>query len=187
MNRLSKEKRNQLVMVILGIVLALVLIYFGLIVPQDRKLRKIADDKRTADMKLSQIKDAIKLSETSNAILTDASYSLLQAENDVASGDIYLWTSDLISRFKKTYNVDIPSVGQPAIGPVDLLPHFPYQQLRVSLSGTAYYHDFGKFIADFENKFPHIRVVNLVMDPVGADTEKLAFRMDIVALVKSNP
>jgi hypothetical protein len=174
-------------MVIFGIVLALVLIYFGLIVPQDKKLRKIADDKGTADTKLSQIKNIIKLSESSNTELTDASYSLLQAENDVASGDIYLWTSDLISRFKKTYNVDIPSIGQPAISEVDVLPHFPYKQLRVSLSGTAYYHDFGKFIASFENTFPHVRVVNLVMDPVGGDSEKIAFRMDIIALVKSNP
>ena len=61
MNRLSKEKRNHLVMVIFGIVLALVLIYFGLIVPQDKKLRKIADDKGTADTKLSQIKNIIYL------------------------------------------------------------------------------------------------------------------------------
>jgi hypothetical protein len=48
----------------------------------------------------------------------------------------------------------------------------------------------GKFIADFENSFPHSRVVHLVVEPaVGPDgnNEKLSFRMEIVALVKLNP
>jgi hypothetical protein len=55
--------------------------------------------------------------------------------------------------------------------------------------GTGYFHDIGKFIADLENKFPHMRVVNLAIDPSnaqGAGLEKLSFRMEIVALVKPN-
>ena len=70
-----------------------------------------------------------------------------------------------------------------------MLPQFPYKQIRVNINGTAYYHDLGKFIADFENTFPHIRIVNLTIEPVNtADpgNEKLSFRMDIVALVKPN-
>jgi len=45
----------------------------------------------------------------------------------------------------------------------------------------------GKFIADFENKFPHCRLVNLAADATGVGAsggEKLTFRVDIVALVK---
>jgi len=45
----------------------------------------------------------------------------------------------------------------------------------------------GKFVADFENKYPHCRVVNLTADPAGNGPnagERLGFRMDIVALVK---
>jgi len=186
MNRLSKEKLNQLIMVIAGTVLALLLIYFGLIRPQDKSLFKLAVTKRNADMQLRQIKDTIKQSEDSTTELADASYSLLHAEDDVASGDVYAWTYDTIRRFKQQYKVDMPSIGQPIMSDVDILPSFPYKQLRLSVSGTAYYHDFGKFIADFENTFPHIRVVNLVLDP-SSDSERLNFRMDIVALVKSNP
>jgi hypothetical protein len=73
------------------------------------------------------------------------------------------------------------------ISDVDLLPKFPYKQLKVSVTGTAYYHDLGKFIADFENTFPHIRITNLTVDTGGATAEggeKLAFRMEVVALVK---
>jgi hypothetical protein len=83
--------------------------------------------------------------------------------------------------------VELPEIGQPNEGSMELLPNFPYQQLRFNIGGTGYYHDIGKFIADFENRYPHMRVVNLDMAPVGSDSEKLAFRADIVALVKSSP
>ncbi|HTQ49209.1 MAG TPA: GspMb/PilO family protein, partial [Candidatus Acidoferrales bacterium] len=66
---------------------------------------------------------------------------------------------------------------------------FPFKEIRVTISGTAYYHELGKFLADFENSFPHIRVVNLALEPVNATeagNEKLSFRMDIIALVKPN-
>src|SRR3984957_3026387 len=186
MNRLSKEKRNQLILVIFSTVVSLLLIYFGLIRPQNNSLFNLAVAKRNADTQLRQIKDTIKQSDNTTTELADASYSLLHAEDDVASGDVYAWTYDTIRRFKQQYKVHMPSIGQPIMGDVDILPLFPYKQLRVEVSGTAYYHDFGKFIADFENTFPHIRVVNLVLDP-STDSERLNFRMDIVALVKSNP
>ena len=34
-------------------------------------------------------------------------------------------------------------------GEVDIMPKFPYQQLKVTVTGTAYYHDLGEFIAEF--------------------------------------
>jgi hypothetical protein len=74
------------------------------------------------------------------------------------------------------------------VGDVDLIPQFPYKQAKISLSGVAFYHDLGKFISDFENTFPHMRIVNLTVEPAngtGADSEKLSFRLEIVALVKS--
>jgi hypothetical protein len=114
---------------------------------------------------------------------------LRKSEADIASGDIYAWIYDTIRRFKTGYNLNIPTVSQPAIGEVDLIPNFPYKQLKLSLVGTGYYHDLGKFVADFENNFPHMRLVNLSIqtasDPNGA-SEQLSFRMDVVALVKPN-
>jgi hypothetical protein len=86
--------------------------------------------------------------------------------------------------------VEIPEVGLPTIGESDLLASFPYKQIQFTINGTVYYHDFGKFIADFENSFPHSRVVRLVLEPAAgpdSNTEKLSFRMEIVTLVKPNP
>ena len=102
-------------------------------------------------------------------------------------GDLYSWTYNTIRLFKTPYQVDIPEIGHPDVGPVDLFPSFPFKQVKFTITGTAYYHDLGKFIADFENTYPHIRVVNLQIQPADAadGAEKLSFRMDIIALVKS--
>jgi Tfp pilus assembly protein PilO len=91
----------------------------------------------------------------------------------------------MVRHYKANYKVDVPEIGQPNVSEMDLLPNFPYKQLQFTLRGTGYYHDIGKFIADFENKYPHMRVVNLELELVGTDTEKLSFKMDIVALVNT--
>ena len=71
---------------------------------------------------------------------------------------------------------------------VNLLPDFPYKQATFTVAGTARFHDFGRFLADFENEFPHVRVVNLSLDantPAGGeDAETLNFKMEIVTLIK---
>jgi Tfp pilus assembly protein PilO len=186
----DKEKRKQLIIVIAVTLVLLGLIDFGLIRPQREDLAKIASTENNLQAKLQQIKNAVKKANETASQLAAATNNLSQAEADVASGDAYAWTYDTIRRFKASYRVDIPDIGQPSLGDVDVLPQFPYKQIKVNVSGTAYYHDLGKFIADFENTFPHIRMVNLVVDPAnagGSEAEKLSFRMDIIALVKSNP
>jgi hypothetical protein len=187
---IPKEKRNQLLLVAIITGAVMVLIGLTFINPQLQTLSKIKANKRAAQAKLQQINDTIKHMDAAESELAAVSNALSHAEEDMASGDIYSWTYDTIRRFKVPYQVDIPQIGQPELSDVDLLPNFPYKQVKFTVNGTAYYHDFGKFIAAFENTFPHIRIVNLTMDPVpsGPDgsTEKLSFRMDIVALIKSN-
>ena len=102
----------------------------------------------------------------------------------MATGDIYAWTIDTMRHFKAGYRVEVPEIGQPSLSDMDMFPNFPYKQLRFNVLGTGYYHDIGKFIADLENKFPHVRVLNVDMSPVANEGEKLSFSLDVVALVK---
>jgi hypothetical protein len=187
---MSKEKRNQLILVAVITIAVLVVIGFIFIRPQLQTLSKIKVDKKAAQSKLQQINDTIKHTDAAGVELAEVTDALSHAEDDMATGDNFLWTYDTIRRFKTSYQVDIPQIGQPETGDVDLLPNFPYQQVTFALNGTAYYHDLGKFIAAFENKFPHIRIVNLTVDPIPAgpdeSTEKLSFKMDIVILKKPN-
>ena len=184
----DKEKRTQFILVILCTLVVLGLIGFVLIRPQYQTLSNIAKTEKGERVKLQKIKDTIKQAGDTTTQLSNVTSNLSRAEEDMASGDNYAWTYDTIRKFKASYRVDIPTIGQPASGDVDLLPRFPYKQIRVTINGTAYYHELGRFIADFENTFPHIRVVNLTIEPNGSDNgnEKLSFRMDVVALVKPN-
>lgn len=176
-------------MVVAATIGALSLVYFLLIGPQKEQNANLGLKIRAEKEKLTAIKTAIKDTDLIATRLTDISLQLERAEEDVAGGDVYAWTYDTIRRFKAPYHVDIPTIGQPALADMDMLAGFPYREVRVSLSGTAYYHDLGKFVADFENNFPHMRLVNLSIEPAnmtGSNSERLSFRMDVVALVKPN-
>lgn len=189
MKRLPPAKRNQLIGVILASVGLIGLVYFLLISPQNASNSKLATNTSKETLRLQQMETTIKEMEATSNKLEVVTQQLNHDEDDIASGDLYAWTYDTMRRFKAGYRVDIPTLGQPALGDCDLIGNFPYKQIRFSLAGTAYYHDLGKFIAGFENKFPHCRVLNLSIDPVDSDAtggERLNFRMDIVALVKPN-
>ena len=58
-------------------------------------------------------------------------------------------------------------------------------------SGRKSAADFGRFLAALENQFPHLRVVNLSLDlnpsPAPEDQETIAFKLDLITLVKTNP
>jgi hypothetical protein len=186
----DREKRKQLILALVSTVVLLAVIFLGLIRPQYDAISKTNVKITDAKGKLQSVEDTIKQADATSLQLSDANLTLSHSESDMASGDIFLWTVDTLRRFKADYKVEIPTTGQPTMSDVDLLGRFPYKQLRVTVSGTAFYHDLGKFISDFENQFPHIRVVNLIIEPAsdasGSNAEKLAFRMDIIALIKPN-
>jgi hypothetical protein len=185
--KLPTERRNQLIGIIAVTAAALVVIWFLFVNPRYATLRhsrKVMADKQH---QLQLMDQTVKnIGDTANQ-LQDASTALEQAEADVASGDPNAWIYDLIRHSKENYKVDISISGQAGIGDENLFPQFPYKQLQVSVSGSAYYHDLGNFIANFENTYPHIRLVNLTIDPGAGPDEKLSFHMDIMALMKGNP
>ena len=188
MNKLPKEKRDRLILVGICTLVVLILIGFSLIRRQYGAISAINVQVEAARNNLQSMEDTIKRADIISAQVADLTYTLSHAEGDMASGDPAAWIYDTIRNFKGKYKVDIAVNGQLSMGEVDLLPKFPYRQLKVTVSGTAYYHDLGKFIADFENAFPHARIANLTLEPgsgTGDNSEKLAFRMDIIAL--ANP
>ena len=189
MKRLSKEKKNQLALV--GIVTAIVMagLWFGLISVQQNKAAKISRDCEAAEQKLALVRKSIQDSEQLAAQVAEVAAKLGKLEAGMATGDLYSWAINSLRQFKTPYKVEIPQFSQ-IDGPKDttMLAGFPYQQATLTIGGTAYFYDFGRFLADFENAFPYIRVQNLQLEPMSAmasnDAEKLTFRMDIITLVK---
>jgi Tfp pilus assembly protein PilO len=189
-SKLPKEKRNQLILVVLVTFIAISGLGFGLINFQKENLGRLAIRKTTAETKLAQMEDAVKNTARIQSDLAEAKQTLSQLESDIApSGDLYSWLISTIRSFKVPYKVEIPQYSQ--IGPTTettMLPGFPYKQASMTVAGKAHFHDLGRFVADFENRFPHIRIQNLALDVDGnpQEVEMLAFRMDIVTLVKPN-
>jgi Tfp pilus assembly protein PilO len=193
MNTLPKEKRDRLILVGLGTAILLAVIYFFLVRPEYDSLARVQAKIAAATKDLEQKDKAIRDEPVTLRELTQASNALVQAESDVATGDPNAWIYEILRNFKGRHNVDLAQMSQSVMGDVDVLPNFPYRQIKVTVTGTAYYHDLGRFIADFENAYPHVRLLNLSLAPAAGDntgstnspSEKLTFRMDVAALVKS--
>ncbi len=189
MNKLSNDKRNQLILTVLVTVTVIAGLWLGLVRKQQHTLAELASRKKSAAQKLQVVKQTIENADLIEGQLAEASNQLAKVEETMASGDLYSWAITTIRQFKTNYKVDIPQFSQ-IDGPknVSLLANFPYKQATLTISGTAFFHDLGKFVADFENEFPYVRVLNLSVEPVSAlvanEREKLAFKMDVAALVK---
>jgi hypothetical protein len=188
MKKISKDKRNQLIAVTLGTLLAVVALWFLLIHGQQGRLREVSARIAETQEKLGIMRKAVQESPKVTAELEVAAKQLSSLEEDMGSGDLYSWIIDTVKRFKVSHRVDIAQFGTVATSDMNLFPNFPYRQAQLGVSGTAYYHDFGKFLADFENRFLSMRIQNVELEPASAvapeDKEKLSFRMEIVMLVK---
>lgn len=187
--KLSKEKKKQLFGVVALTIAILAALGFFLIRGGYDKLSQLQLKKATAVTKLEQMQKSIERAATVEAAFNETQEALAEQEKGMATGDLYSWMHSTIRKFARNYKVEIPQIGSVSTPTdVNLLPRFPYKQATLNVAGTAYYHELGRFVADFENTFPLMRIVNLTMElnptPTANDRDKLAFRMDVVTLVK---
>lgn len=188
MKKLSKEKKNQLALVTVMTALIATGLYMGLIRYQQAKLRSLAVEREKAAKKLGQIEDTSRSRQRIEADLTAITKELNTREGSMAADDLYASAINTIRKFKLDYDVDIKQFNSKGAASMNLIPRFPYEQFTVTIIGNAFYHDLGKFIADYENQFRSSRILNVELMPdssqEAAGDEKLAFRLDVVSLVK---
>ncbi|MEO8425727.1 MAG: hypothetical protein ABI651_01315 [Verrucomicrobiota bacterium] len=194
MNKLLKEKRDRIIAVAIATVIAIVGIWYGLIRSQQAKLEDSARTTIKAQEKVTNAKRRVEKEKPIRIELDAARQGLKAIEDKMASGDLYSWIIVTINKFRAAHRVEIPQISREQVSEVNVIPGFPYKGATVTVRGTAYYQDLGKFIADFENTFPHVRLLNLEMEPIGLpsstaqsnpeEQEKLSFKMDIVTLIK---
>ncbi len=189
MKKLSSVKSQQLVLVGLVTFGVIAGLWFGLISSQREKLKTLAERNHVAHARMKQVQETMGRADQIEAQLCENRKRLDKLEENMATGDLYSWAITTLRKFKQPYKVDIPQFSQ-IDGPKDttLFAGFPYKQASITISGTASFHEFGRFVADFENQFPYARLLNLTLEPVSAlvssEPERLSFRMEIAALVK---
>lgn len=192
MNKLSKEKRNKVILVWAFTVMIIAAWAFAILfswqLPAKRRAGENLEKKRS---QFASMKDKLSRKDEIEQKMELAETKLEGLETQMAnSADTFSWVVTTIRDFKQSYEVDMPQFSPVSTGDTTLLPKFPFRQASVTVGGTAYYQDLGLFIADFENHFPFARVINLDVTPVSSlnvsdrDREKLNFKMDIIFLVK---
>src|SRR4051812_16920063 len=126
MKRLSKQKRDQLILSAIVIVMVLVGLWFLVIRSQKEGLTSLRDQKAAKETKEGQMRDKINTSKTVETELTRVATKLTEKEETMVSGDPYASLVNTIRKFKLRYKLDIPQFSPAAsIGDVDLLPRFP--------------------------------------------------------------
>jgi Tfp pilus assembly protein PilO len=192
MKNLPKEKRDRLILLCLGTLVIVVGLYYGLIGMQRSTLVKIAARQEEQQGKLGNAQRLTSTAPKLRASLDEATTKLKAIEATMPSGDMYSWIILTINSFKEKYQVEIPQFSREIPTEVGMYAKFPYRAAVFTLRGTAYYHEFGRFVSDFENTFPYMRVQNIELEPASTsnaslqeDQEKLAFKMDVVTLVNS--
>lgn len=189
MPSLTKTQRDRIVAIVIGTVLVVVVLWIYLVGSLNATLADRQKKIATAQSNMERATSLIRRSGQIQEELNSKKARLQEFEENMASGDLYSWVILTLNKFKTPYKVAIPSYSPAQVGDVGILPDFPYKAATYTISGTGVYHEIGRFVADFENAYPHMRVQNLELRPpavAGADEpEQLEFKMEIVALVKT--
>ena len=191
MNNLSKEKKQQLILIGIMTIGIMSGLWFALISPQQKSRQQIA--KKTAGIQ-DQVGKADKLVKKSSEIADRLSVvkTELDAKHEGMSGaDPFLWFITLMNKYVTVNATKYPSLAnfqtvnytrEPV--EVGLLPQFPYKAVVFTVQMVGNYQDFGRFLADFENDWPYLRVqnVNLRLPAAVPTDEKLDITFEVVAL-----
>jgi hypothetical protein len=189
MTRLTKQKRDQLILVGIGTVILCVAIYFLAVAPGMESLEEMAKGSTELIGKINAAEKDAKDAPLLAARFVATSNLLHEIEAPMATGDIYSWIIQTMIDFRELHKeININQVSKETLGEVDMFPKFPYKAARFTVKGVGRYADIGKFIADFENRYPFFKIQNLDITPearnLGEDAEKLDFTLEIMALVK---
>src|SRR5205823_8637109 len=193
MKSLPKEKRERLILVALLTAAVVTALYYLLIRTQQNSLQKLTRQISEQKMKVGHAEQLIASVPEIKKTLETANRAVAHVEEGMASGDMYAWVIQTVGRFGAERKVEIPQFSREVMTEVGILPKFPYKAAVFNVRGVAYFHDLGKFLADFENSFPFARIQNIELEPAGnsaatatSDSEKLSFRMEIVTLINPN-
>lgn len=166
MTKLSKDKRDKLTMVGVSTLAVVAIIYFYIISAQKETLQEL-------ELKIVDVKDKLataerwqRMSATINEDLQSMRKVLDAKGESMAPVDKFKWFYGTIERFLPSYEVTLLDISRtPEISNVGLLPKFPFQFATFAVKFNGHFHDFGKFLADFENHFPYLRVQDLELKP----------------------
>ncbi len=165
MNKLSKDKRDKLILICIGFAAVLGVLYTFVLGSQKNSLAQVQTQITGAQSKLSKAEIALKSADTIEANLGENKKIIEGRQVKMApQGDYYNWFFKLVDQFRKDEKLDtgfIVDLTMPESVEAGLLPKFPYKAASFGLRVNGHFHDIGRFIASLENNFPYFRVQNV--------------------------
>ena len=195
MKNLPKEKRDKLILTVIGTAAVVAGLYLGLIKAMGESMDGMT---KQTDEKKTKVVNAQRLVNSTSDLqkgLEEATAKLKVIEDSMAAGDMYSWIILKVNKFREDRKVEIPQFSREVRTDVGMFPKFPYKAAVFTIRGNAFFHDLGKFISDFENAFPHTYLQNIELEPAsnsssssasGAHPELLMFKLEIVTLINPN-
>lgn len=190
MNKWSVETRSRVTVLALGTIGVLALIWFFLIGRLEMRLGNRQEKIRFVQQQVKTTREMIQRAEKYDEEIRRSSLLLSGFENQMARGDTYRWLLNWLGGFEARHNITVSSPPPPLETELNVPPRVPYKAIIYSFAGTAKYHDFGAFLADFENSSPFIRLNSLALESTSSGVEspassgRLAFRIEFVTLLK---
>jgi Tfp pilus assembly protein PilO len=190
MSNIPKEKRDKILAVAMCVVMVVGAIWFFVIRAQTRTLEEVRKQKQADEQRVAQGQTTLKATESVDQAYKAVQSKLKTCENEMASpADMFSWLTQTLNTFRLGHDIEIPQFSRETPAEVGIFAKFPYAVASFTVRGSGSYHDFGKFLAAFENAFPYIRVQDIDLTPSGdvgstGKSEKLTFKMDLLTLVR---
>lgn len=191
MSKLTKAKRNKLVVLCLATAVILSAMWQGVVEPQRIRLSTTLKQVAAASDSIKAGKRQASLTENLKADWENATQKIHTAESRMPGGDIYRWLGKTFREFESSNKVEIVTLDPPRVEDSSILPAVPYKAAIFMVTGRAYYDDFGRFVSRLESAFPHMRVRQLDLEPAvfgeasSTEEEKVAFKVELLALVRA--
>lgn len=201
MNKLSKDKRDKLILVAIGVIGVLGALYTFVVGAQREKLSNLQMQISATSDKLDKAERMVRNADVIASNLQESRKALdLRAEQMVPQGQDYYWFLKRLDQFRKDEGLDssfIVDITQAEYSEAGLLPQFPFRGAIFGVRANGYYEEIGKFLAELENEFPYMRVQNVRIQPQGREelssssiasssgaNEKLSVEFKVVTLIK---
>ncbi len=190
MSNIPKEKRDKIIAVAMGVVMAVGAVWFFVIRAQGKTLEEVRKQKVADEQRVAQGLATLKSTESVSQAYEAVNSKLKACENEMASpGDMFSWLTQTLNTFRLGHEIEIPQFSRETPAEVGIFVKFPYAAASFTVRGSGCYHDFGRFLAAFENAFPYIRVQDIELAPTGdigpgGRNEKLTFKMELLTLVR---
>src|SRR6266540_2135685 len=122
MNKLSKDKRDKIILVGLLTLTLSFGVWYLVIRSQSATLKDIAKQIDDSRAKVQRGELTVKSAPKVEADFQQATDQLKQRESTLAAGDMYAWLIQTVNRFRAAYKVEIPNYSREVAAEVGLFP-----------------------------------------------------------------